>query len=252
MKKILFIHPSILIMCGLLLTFTSCKKNPAVVVLSVNASEVTSANLRANSLPTISLRVTVSNFDPNGNAYNIQNDGKGDYVNGVDYVQAILDQFGTFAFNTLSTSKPNIAAARWVVYNFNNPVDASNNYRPSPSSSQNYHFSTGSTTFGTQPYIPLQNLGVNGNPTTECIYMGNGIYNSTTGWRVSFHKGYEDVANSATSFAVVTRTSIIPAVWTITPVGICSPNSNVAALRSQDGTVLFGYYYIPFFFTLKG
>lgn len=260
MKKNLFKNAFKLIMSALLLPFviTSCQKNTSDVVLSANSSEITSANLRANALPTISLKVTVSNYDANGNAYNIQNDGdgKGDYVNGVDYVQAVIDQYGTFAFNTFA-SNPKTVAKRWVNYNFNNPVDPANTYRPSPSITKNYHFSTGSTTFGTQPFIPLQNLGVNGNPATECIYMGNGIYNSSTGWRVSFHKGYEDVSNSPTAFAVVTRTSISPAVWTITPIGTCSPsaNSNVAALRSGSGTVkdpevLHGYYYIPFFFTL--
>lgn len=252
MKKILITNPLKSILYALLLLFviTSCQKNTSDVVSPKTSTDDMSANLRANTLPTISLRITVSNFDANGVAYNIQNDGKGDYVNGVDYVQAVVDQYGTFAFNTIAANNTKTIGRRWVSYNFNNPVDGANTYRPSPSNSNNYHFSTGGTSFGTQPFIPLQNLGVNGNPSTECIYMGNGIANSTTNWRVSFHKGYEDVANSPTAFAVVTRTNISPAVWTITPVGACSPNSNVASLRSGDGTYLYGYYYIPFLFTL--
>lgn len=215
-----------------------------------NDKIINSSNLRSTSLPVVSLKVTISDVNGSFSVYNITSDGKGDYLNGVDYVEAVLDGWGTFAFNTLNSSRPATVAKRWVNYNFNNPVESNNTYRPSPSNTKNYHFSTGGTAYGTNPFIPIQNLGVNGNPSTECIYMGNGIYNSTSGWRVSFHKGYEDISNGPTSFAVVTRTSISPAIWTITPVGICSPNSNIASLRSQDGSLLYGYYYLPFFFTL--
>ena len=80
----------------------------------------------------------------------------------------------------------NAVVTRWVVYNFNNPADPANAYQPSPDNSHNYHFSTGGSSFGADPFIPLQNLGVDGNPATECIYMGNGISNNTSTWRVSF------------------------------------------------------------------
>ena len=135
-----------------------------------------------------------------------------------------------------------------MVYNFNNPVDPNNSYRPSPDNMHNYHFSTGGSPYGTNPFIPLQNLGINGNPATECIYMGNGVSNSTTTWRVSFHKGNEDTPTSLSAFAVVTRISNTQ--WKVTPVGSCSPNANVGALRNDDGSVLYGYYYMPFSFTL--
>jgi len=39
-------------------------------------------------------------------------------------------------------------------------------------------------------------------------------------------------------------------VWTVQPAGSCSPTTNVAALRSEDGSVLHGYYTMPFLFTL--
>lgn len=222
---------------------TSCEKKAIDVVAFSNSKEVADAKaLKPSSLPTISLRVTVN--DAAGN--NITSDGRGDYINGIDKVQAIIDQSGTFAFNTNTSSR--LAAIRWVTYNFNNPVDPANTYRPSPSNSKNYHISTGSSPYGTSPFIPLQNLGVNGNPATECIYMGNGLYNSTTAWRVSFHKGLEDTQTSPTAFAIVTRVSLTQ--WTITPMGTCSPNSNVASLRNDANNTLYGYYYIPFSFTL--
>lgn len=228
--------------------FTSCKKQTSEVAPLRNNEEIPTAKPggNPNALPIISLRVTVN--DAEGN--NITSDGKGDYINGTDYVQAILDQSGTFAFNTFSPPQrvKNAPVKRWVVYNFNDPVDPENTYRPTPDNSHNYHFSTGGSPWATNPFIPLQNLGVNGNPATECIYMGNGISNNTTTWRVSFHKGLEDTETSPTAFAVVTRVS--STVWTITPLGTCSLNSNVASLRNNADNTLYGYYYLPFSFTL--
>ncbi len=215
-------------------------------ILPTMAPPTSPSAAKGTSLPTVSLIVTVSNTDGLGNVYGIQSDGKGVYTDGSQYVQAILDQYGTFAFNTDIYS--NRTAIRWVTYNFNNPVDPTNTYRPSPGNTKDYHFSTGPSAYS--PFTPIQNLGINGNPATECIYMGNGIQNNTTSWAVSFHKGYEDTSTSPTAYAFVTRTSVSPAVWTVTPVGSCSPNSNVASLRSGDGTVLYGYYNIPFLFTL--
>jgi hypothetical protein len=203
---------------------------------------------RSPNIPAVSLVVTVSSFDGLGNSYGIQSDGQGAYTDGLQGVQAILDTNGTFAFNTLSSAKIK-SALRWVAYDFSRPIDPANTYRPTPSNSENYHFSTGASQFS--PFIPIQNLGVNGNPNSECGYMGNSLANSTTQWRVSFHKGFEDVDASPAAFAVFTRTSVSPAVWTVTPSGACSPNSNVASLRSGDGTVLYGYYYLPFQFTLR-
>jgi len=203
---------------------------------------------RSPTIPAVPLVVTVSDTDLNGNPYYIRSDGQGTYTDGLQGVQAALDQYGQFAFNTQPGTGKKISI-RWVTYDFNNPVDPSNTYRPNPSNLENYHFSTGASQF--QPMIPIQNLGVNGNPVSECVYMGNSVANSTTQWRVSFHKGLEDVANSQSAYAVVTRQSVSPAVWTITPSGACSPVSNVASLRSGDSSILYGYYRIPFLFTLR-
>lgn len=197
-------------------------------------------------LTTVSLTVTVADADATGSPYGLRSDGKGVYTDGSQNVQAILDAYGTFAFNTRAGRQ---AAVRWVTYDFSRPVDVSNMYRPSPTNDQNYHFSTGPSDFS--PSIPIQDLGINGNPSTQCMYMGNGIANSTKGWRVSFHKGNEDTSNSPTAYAVVTRTSVSPAMWTVQPVGSCSPNANVASLRSEDGTLLYGYFYLPFHMTLQ-
>lgn len=198
--------------------------------------------------PEVQLAITVEDTDPLGNPYGITSDGKGPYVHGVNNVQAILASGGNLAFDTYSSNKPN-CATRWVHYNFDNPVDPSNTYRPSPSDCNNYHFSNGASAF--RPWVPLQYLGLNGNPATQCGYFGNGIGNSATNWRVSFHKGYEDVEDSPASYAVFTRTGVNPDIWTVEPIGSCSPASNVAALRGPDGTPLYGYYDVPFRFTLR-
>lgn len=205
---------------------------------------------RTPTLSPISLVVTVDDADAAGNAYGIRSDGQGAYTDGIQNVQAAIDQYGTFAFNTFNTtpSKKTPAATRWVHYDFSHPVDPSNTYRPAPSDANNYHFSTGATSFN--PWVPLQNLGVNGNPSSQCGYNGNGMSNSTTGWRVSYHKGLENTADSPTAFAVFTRVSVSPAVWTVEPVGSCTGNSNVASLRNSSTDELYGYYYIPFHFTL--
>ena len=194
------------------------------------------------------LSITVADTDPSGSPYGITSDGRGAYVHGVDNVQAVIGTGGELAFNTYNSNKP-VCASRWIHYDFSQPVDPSNTYRPSPSDCNNYHFSNGPSAF--RPWIPLQNLGVNGNPASQCGYFGNGISNSTENWRVSYHKGYEDTADSPTAYAVFTRVGVNPDIWTVTSVGSCSPNSDVASLRGADGTPLYGYYRIPFRFTLR-
>jgi len=196
---------------------------------------------------TIPLTITVSNTDASGNPSGITNDGLGAYVDGVQNVEARLDAAGTLAFNTFTAKRG--TATRSVHYDFTHPLDPLNLFQPPQDATQNYHFSTGGSQ--NNPFVPVQFLGTPGYPTSECGYMGNGFQaNSTTGYRVSFHKGFEDTAGSPTAFAVFTRISISPAVWTVQPAGSCSPTSNVAALRSGDGSALFGYYTMPFLFTL--
>jgi hypothetical protein len=201
---------------------------------------------RSQILPVVSLIVTVDDVDGAGNAYGIQSDGQGAYVDGSQGVGAAIDQYGTFAFNTYDTnvqSKRRPPAQRWVRYNFDHPIDPTNTYRPSPTNDQNYHFSTGPSDYNA--WAPLQNLAVG---ASQCGYMGNSVSNVSTSWLVSFHKGKEDTADSPTSFAVFTRVSAT--VWTAQPTGSCSASSNVASLRDAATGTLYGYYSLPFHFTL--
>lgn len=194
------------------------------------------------SLQKIRLRVTISDVDATGAAYNIQSDGLGDYVDGSQNVGAFISTSGLLQFDTY-TGRATNPATRYMRFDFNDPVDPSNTYRPSPSNTRNYHWAMKSTP------VPLQRLGINGNPSAVCTRIGGSFSNSTTSWRFAFHVQDADAEQAA--YAVVTRTSISPAVWTMTPVGSCSPNSNVGSLRAADTGSLYGYYRLPFFFTLR-
>jgi hypothetical protein len=236
---------------GIFLTIAAaaaaCGEGTQPAGTSAVAPSGVSQEAKPGSPPVIPLSITVSNIDAFGNPSGITNDGQGAYVDGVQNVAASLDVAGTLAFNTFTAHHG--SATRWVNYDFSRPVDPLNLFRPTQDHTQNYHFSTGTSQYS--PFVPVQYLGTPGYPTSECGYMGNGFQaNSSTAYRVSFHKGFEDTAGSPTSFAVFTRVSVTPAVWTVQPAGSCAPTSNVAALRSEDGTVLHGYYTMPFLFTL--
>src|SRR5450759_1778732 len=111
----------------------------------------------------VSLIVTASDVDATGTQYNIQIDGMGAYTDGSQNVQAVLDQYGTFAFNTPAQTRK--SQIRRLTYNFNSPVDPLNSYRPTLANTGLYHISTGPSSFN--PFIPIQNLGINGNPASE-------------------------------------------------------------------------------------
>ncbi|MEO5581455.1 MAG: hypothetical protein ABIR66_02080 [Saprospiraceae bacterium] len=112
MIKINLRNSAWLILNTLLLTLfsVSCTKQAADNGLSNNTEEFVSRratkpvtlSAKPVTLPTISLKVTIN--DASGN--NITSDGKGDYINAINNVQAILDPYGTFAFNTFNSNKP--------------------------------------------------------------------------------------------------------------------------------------------------
>ncbi len=159
--------------------------------------------------------------------------------------------FDTYVAPTGKNRQPP-CAPRSAPYDFSNPVDPSNTYRPNPDSCYGDHFSTGGSVYSpTTPWIPLQQLGVNGNPSTECGYMGNSFRTSTTGWTVSFHKGLENTADSPSAFVMFTRTSVNPDEWTVQANGSCAVHEDVAALHNSDTGELLGYYHLPFKMTLR-
>ena len=244
MKRNPFYKPSGLFLTALLLvfSFTSCKKQATDLRQSTEESASAKASL-STALPTYSLKVTVDNSSGN----KITSDGLGDYTNGSQNVQAIIDKYGNFIFttNTITTRTP----SRTLNFDFSNVINQFST-PPATNTSKSYTLETLASTVSGIPFTPLQNLGINGNPTTECVsFRGRGVTNNTIEWRTTFHAGFEDRIDNTTAFGLVTR--INATQWTITALGNCaSAIPNKAALRSGNAQTLYGYYNLPVSLTL--
>jgi hypothetical protein len=237
MKKITLKNSSRLMMSALLLPFviSSCQKNTQDILPGNSDDATSSAQYRRTGLSPVALKVTVS--DASG--YKITSDGGGDYVNGSRTVSANFDGYGNFIFATGATSnKPGSPLVRWLSVNLDDPIVI---YKTPPVSGANNQaggLSTGQVE-GVS-FTPMQSMTVG---QTQCIglTLGGGY------WVVNFHRPPEDISTSQAAYVVVTR--INDTQWTMQPVGECSPNSNVGALRYGTAN-LYGYYNLPFLFTL--
>ena len=240
MKRILFYKPlSVTFNAFLLvLTFTSCKKQTTDIAASYDFEEIATATAKGGkpSGPAeVFLKVTVDNTA----GYKITSDGGGDYVNGLQNVGAKFDGPGNFIFSCgLSGHGPNATLVRWMNIDFNSPVQVSIN----PPITGNDKV----TAITTLPaagftFVPLQNMVVG---QSQCVGLTGG---SGANWIMNFHRGAEDISSSPSAYAVFTRISLTQ--WAVTPAGSCSPNSNVCALRNGP-EILYGYYNMPFSFTL--
>lgn len=204
----------------------------------------------ASRLGTLNLNVTVSDVNSTGVAYNLQSDGGGTYFNGQRSVSAQLTTSGAldFELDTAVSGTKYAEPLRWLVANYDQPLDASNTYRPNPTANPDWRIVT---TGGT---VAIQNLGVNGNPASECIGLGGSFRDAKNSWRYTFEKDPNVSDSAGTAYVMVTRTSVSPAVWTLTPVG-CA-NDDVSGLsvapNTANGTYTFkGDYLLPFFITLQ-
>src|SRR6478672_9439914 len=114
MKKDLLMNADKLFVIALLtFLFISCKKqavNPTIAKAAISYTQE-----RKTVLSSVSLKVTVSDA---GN--NITSDGQGDYVNGSQNVQAVIDNGGNFTFNTNTNSFK--APGRSLNFNFSQPL----------------------------------------------------------------------------------------------------------------------------------
>jgi hypothetical protein len=99
----------------------------------------------------------------------------------------------------------------------------------------------------TSAYTPLQNLAVG---ASQCIALSGGIINFDPR-TINFHSNTEDISNTPSAFAYITRTSATE--WIISPVppsgGGCSSNTGVGAFVTNNGALVW-YYNLPFSFTL--
>lgn len=204
---------------------------------------------RGAKLSTVNLNVVVSNVNSSGVSYNIQSDGGGTYVNGQSDVSAQLTTSGVLDFELDTAVKSKYAEPlRWLVANYDQPLDPSNSYRPNPNPYPDWRMVTTGAT------VAMQNLGVNGNPAAECMGLGGSFKDATNVWRYTFGKDPNVQGSAGTAYVMVTRTSVSPAVWTLTPVG-CE-DDNVSGLsvapNTPNGTYTFkGDYSLPFFITLQ-
>lgn len=240
MKRILFYKPLPVIINAFLmvLTFTSCKKQTTDIAASDASKEIATATAKGGkpSGPAeVFLKVTVDNTA----GYKITSDVGGDYVNGLQSVGAKFDGPGNFIFSCgKSGHGPNATFVRWMNINFDSPI---NIFTPPPITGNDKVTAITTLPAAGFTFIPLQNLAVG---ESECVGLTGG---SGADWIMNFHRGAEDVSSSPSAYAVFTRISSTQ--WTVTPAGSCSPNSNVCALRNGPG-VLYGYYNMPFSFTL--
>jgi len=237
MKRILFYKPSALIInvCVFIFVFISCKKQTTEIPSTSEEIATAKAGSKPNTFPVVSLKVTVRDALDD----KMTSDVGEDYVNGTQGVSATFDQYGNFIFSCgTSGHGPSASLVRWLNINFNSPVQVFIN-PPITGNDKVTAITTVPVTAYT--FTPLQNMA---ETQSQCIGLTGG---SGAGWVMNFHRAAEDVSSSPSAYAVVTK--INSTQWTVTPVGSCSPNSNVCALRNGPD-VLYGYYNMPFSFTL--
>jgi len=241
MKKNLLSNTSIKVITGLLLItmIGGCKKNnqPALSEIKNDNSETASSSIkRPGTTSDVFLKLTVNNATGD----RLTSDGGGDYVNGSQGVSARFDQYGNFIFGIGAVGHGQSASlVRWLNIDFSSPVVV---YSNPPITGHDIVTAITTIPGAAFPnYTFLQNLTVG---QTECITLTGG---SNANWVMNFHRATEDVSTSQSAYMVVTRMSATQ--WTMIPVGSCSPNSNVCALRNGPD-ILYGYWNMPFSFTL--
>jgi hypothetical protein len=235
MKKLLFPSASGLIFSALLLSigFISCKKETATIE-PVADSEPVAQKGKTNTIPVVSLKLTVNEA---GNR--ITDDDGGDYISGFQNVSARFDEYGNFIFSCgLGGRGNNTYLVRWLNIDFSSPVVV---YTPPPITGADKVRNITTIPVAAYTFTPFQNMTVG---QSQCVGLTGG---EGAEWIMNFHRSAEDVSTSPSAYAVFTRTSSTQ--WTVTPAGTCSPNSNVCALRNGPD-VLYGYYNMPFSFTL--
>ena len=172
----------------------------------------------------------------------IASDGGGSYIDGQQNSSIYFSTSGNLQFTTSASNNPKTPTTRWLNVDLSDPIAG----YPVRGTEKSNFISTITTVTSPNPIL-LQNLAVG---QTKCIGFSAGIMTIADGV-LNFHRnGTEDTPTSPTAYVYVTRTSSIE--WLMTPVpplsGGCSTISNVGALRIN--TALYGYYSMPFSFTL--
>lgn len=224
----------------------SCTKQPNDEFKQATVENLAQApgGAKAGAEVPISLVIENTLGDVNSTACKITSDGLGAYRNGLANMRVVIDQYGNLIFD--NTANQGKKAQRSINFNFDNPLSVVQ-APPFTTTTWGGYMATIKSllleSLGT-PFIRLQDMTVS---STQCVVSATGVSNGD--FIVNFHRGpNESEANSPTSFVTVTRTSATQ--WVMTP-GTCniSANADVAALYN-NGTGLYGYYHMPFRFTL--
>ncbi len=220
------------------LLIASCQKDNRDRLLTNdgdNPESTGSVTKKPGTIPIVYLSLTMANTAGD----RLTSDQNGSYVNGSQGVSAKFDQYGNFIFGIGPVGHGASATLqRWINIDLSSPVVV---YSNPPITGNDIVTAITTVPASGLTSVAMQNMEVG---ATQCITLTGG---SNAGWVMNFHRGAEDVNTSQSSYMVVTRNSTTQ--WTMTPVGSCSPNSNVCALRNGS-EVLYGYYNMPFSFTL--
>ena len=245
MKRKLFYTPSGLIISAAMLIFavTSCTKKTSELKQTSNPEEFATASA-GNKPATYSVVPLIMTIVDAGNR--ITSDNGNPYINGVDNVKVVFDQYGNFMYGAASNN-PKVPQPRFLKYDFSDPVTG---YAARPDIEQGKSISSGQTT--TSPNsTPSQNLAIG---VTRCIGMTAGFTTLANGV-LNFHRNpYDDTDAGINPTAYVYVTRIDNDRWEITavpppPPEACSSVSNVASLRISG--ILQGKYNMPFKFLLQ-
>lgn len=195
--------------------------------------------------PPVPVVVTVEDFDSDGNACRICDDGLGSYVNGFQGVLANIDAYGNIIVNFNASDTPTV---RKLQFDYSQPVDPANMFRPP--AARNSYLST-----QTHPAGSLQVMTIG---TAQCIHANfqfRDVDTPKTLYRSGFQNSVFDI--SQTAYLVVTRVNAD--VWEVEPkstVGGCNDaTATVARLMSNPThgngpTIDRGLYRLPFKMTL--
>jgi hypothetical protein len=193
----------------------------------------------------IPIAVTVDDAGTAGPS-RIRSDGLGEYVDGQQGMQAVIDQFGNLQISP-NNGQATTPAQRSLVFDFSVPADPLNTYRPNVSGQTNFKIL--SISYGSPARI--QDLGLNGNPVSGCYRVTFAFRNLTTHHQLEFNPSI----NADAIAAFITRTSA--STWTIVSDGPCGTHPSWGAVRSQDlvkknaPLVFRGNYDMPFSIRLR-
>jgi len=180
-----------------------------------------------------SVRIAVTVATGGGNR--IQGDGLGEYVHGLQGMQAVIDATGGLQIapnNANSTTPPQ----RTLGFDYSAPIDPLNSYHPSVAGQWNFKIKVNRINTG-NPRI--QDLAVS---ASGCYNADIYHWTPTTVFRDNFNLALDPQGTTV----YITRTS--PTTWTMVSNGACLLNANAAGLRSQDRVaknapwVFRGYY----------